>query len=231
MPGADEMAIVDSMKLQSSHTGPLSVWIVEDNASFRENVSELVRQTPLLRFEHAFPCCEDALAELHDAEFPDIILMDIGLPGMSGIEGVKRVKAISPETLVVMLTVFDENDMIFKAICAGASGYLLKSESTEKIISSLQDVLNGGAPMNAQIARKVVDMFSRLATTKGDYGLTRREVEILQTLVDGLPKKQIADKLFLSFHTIDMHMRSIYTKLQVHSRSGAVAKALKENLL
>lgn len=225
------MTTVEAMKLQSSDTAPLSVWIVEDNRSFRENVSELVRQTPALRLEHAFVCCEDALVELESAAFPDIILMDIGLPGMNGIEGVKRVKAISPETLVVMLTVFDENDMIFRAICAGASGYLLKSESTEKIISSLQEVLNGGAPMNAQIARKVVDMFSRLATTKGDYGLTRRELEILQTLVDGLPKKQIADKLFLSFHTIDMHMRSIYTKLQVHSRSGAVAKALKENLL
>jgi DNA-binding NarL/FixJ family response regulator len=157
--------------------------------------------------------------------------MDIGLPGMNGIEGVRRVKAISPETRVIMLTVFDENEMIFQAICAGASGYMLKSESTEKIITSLHEVLNGGAPMNAQIARKVIDMFARFAVPKGDYGLTAREREILQALVDGLSKKQIADKLFLSFHTIDMHMRGIYSKLQVHSRSGAVAKALKENLL
>lgn len=217
--------------MTDSETTRLSVWVVEDNASYRENISELVRQTPALHCEHAFSSCEAALEELHRSAFPDIILMDIGLPGMSGIEGVQKVKAISPETRVVMLTVFDENDMIFRAICAGASGYLLKSESTERIIESLQDVLNGGAPMNAQIAAKVVDMFSRLAAPKANYGLTPREREILQCLVDGLAKKQIADKLFLSFHTIDMHMRGIYTKLQVHSRSGAVAKALKENLL
>ncbi len=212
-------------------TSALSVWIVEDNAAFRATIADLIRQTPALRFEHAFSSCEEALKELENSDFPDVILMDIGLPGMNGIEGVRRVKAISPETRVVMLTVFDENDMIFQAICAGASGYLLKSESTEKIVSALQEVLNGGAPMNAQIAAKVLNMFSRLAAPKGNYGLTSREREILQCLVDGLAKKQIADKLFLSFHTIDMHMRGIYTKLQVHSRSGAVAKALKENLL
>jgi DNA-binding NarL/FixJ family response regulator len=219
------------MTPQSPEPSPLTVWVVEDNASYRESITDLVRHTPGLQFEFAFSSCEEALEELHRSAFPDIILMDIGLPGMSGIEGVRRVKAISPETRVVMLTVFDENDMIFRAICAGASGYLLKSESSERIISALQEVLSGGAPMNAQIAAKVVDMFSRLAAPKGNYGLTAREREILQCLVDGLSKKQIADKLFLSFHTIDMHMRGIYTKLQVHSRSGAVAKALRENLL
>jgi DNA-binding NarL/FixJ family response regulator len=157
--------------------------------------------------------------------------MDIGLPGMSGIEGVRKLKAVSPETRVIMLTVFDENDTVFQAICAGASGYLLKSEPMDKILTSLQEVLHGGAPMNAQIARKVIDMFSRIAVPKGDYRLTPRELTILQGLVDGLSKKQIAEKLFLSYHTIDMQMRGIYSKLQVHSRSGAVAKAWKENLL
>jgi len=217
--------------MHNAETEQLTVWVVEDNASYRENIAELVRQTPTLRFEHAFASCEQAIEELHRSAFPDIILMDIELPGMNGIDGVQKVKAISPETRVVMLTVFDENDIIFKAICAGASGYLLKSESTDRIIAALQEVLNGGAPMNAQIAAKIVEMFSRLAAPKGNYGLTAREREILQCLVDGLAKKEIADKLFLSFHTIDMHMRGIYTKLQVHSRSCAVAKALKENLL
>lgn len=210
---------------------PLTVWIVEDNTSFRENLGELIRGTPGLHCEHAFASCEKALTAMEQSVYPDLILMDIGLPGMNGIEGVQRVKSLSPETRVVMLTVFDENETIFKAICAGASGYLLKSEPTERIIQSLQEVLNGGAPMNAQIARKVIDMFARLAAPRGDYGLTSREKEILHALVDGLSKKQIADKLFLSFHTIDMHMRGIYSKLQVHTRSGAVAKALKENLL
>jgi len=209
----------------------LEVWVVEDNPSFRENIVDLVRGTPGLQCEQAFPSCEEVLRHLDRSPLPDILLMDINLPGMNGIEGVRRVKAISPETMVVMLTVFDDNEMIFRAICAGASGYLLKSDPAEKIVSSLQEVINGGAPMNAQIARRVFDMFSRLAAPKGDYGLTTREREILQNLVDGHSKKQMAEKLFLSFHTIDMHMRSIYTKLQVHSRSGAVAKALKENLL
>ena len=216
---------------QAQDKTPLSVWIVEDNPSFRDTIAELIRQTSGLEFAMAFSTCEAALEALESSSFPDLILMDIGLPGMTGIEGVKSVKAISPETRIIMLTVFDENDMIFQAICAGASGYLLKSESTDRIIASLNEVLLGGAPMNAQIARKIVDMFSQLASPKGDYGLTAREREILQSLVDGHSKKVIAEKLFLSFHTIDMHMRNIYTKLQVHSRSGAVAKALKENLL
>ena len=208
-----------------------TVWIVEDNEMFRETVAELVRRIPSLQFENSFPSCEAALEALEQSPVPDLILMDIDLPGMNGIEGVRAVKAITPETLVVMLTVFDENDLIFRAICAGASGYLLKSDPTARIVAGLEDVLHGGAPMNAQIARKVVDMFAHLAAPRGDYGLTAREREILQCLVDGLSKKQIAEKIFLSFHTIDMHMRGIYTKLQVHSRSGAVAKALKENLL
>jgi len=216
---------------QTPSADPLIVWIVEDNDAFRDNISELIRQTPGLQHERSFSSCEGVLAELDHSSIPDIILMDIGLPGMNGIEGVKRIKALSPEIRVIMLTVFDENETIFQAICAGASGYLLKSEPTEKIISSLHEVLNGGAPMNAQIARKVIDMFSRFAVPKADYGLTNREREILQALVDGLSKKQIADKLFLSFHTIDMHMRGVYSKLQVHSRSSAVTKALKENLL
>ncbi len=210
---------------------PLTVWIVEDNTPFRENLGELIRGTAGLRCEQLFTTCEEALAAMEQSIYPDLVLMDIGLPGMDGIEGVRRVKSLSPETRVVMLTVFDENETIFKAICAGASGYLLKSEPTEKIIQSLREVLDGGAPMNAQIARKVINMFARLAAPKGEYGLTAREREILHALVDGLSKRQIADKLFLSFHTIDMHMRGIYSKLQVHTRSGAVAKALKENLL
>jgi DNA-binding NarL/FixJ family response regulator len=219
------------MILEPTTPEHLHVWIIEDNESFRGSITELVRRIPGLQYGRSFHSCESAVEALEESEAPDIVLMDIGLPGMNGIEGVRRFKAISPETRVIMLTVFDENDMIFQAICAGASGYLLKSESMEKIMLSLQEVLLGGAPMNAQIARKVVDMFSRMAVPKGDYGLTPRELTILQGLVDGLSKKQIAEKLFLSHHTIDMQMRGIYSKLQVHSRSGAVAKAWKENLL
>ena len=162
---------------------------------------------------------------------PDVILMDIGLPGMSGIEGIHRVKAIAPSIQVVMLTVFEDTDNIIRAIGAGASGYLHKGSSLEDIVGSLKSILNGGAPINPQIARKVLDMFARVAAPPTDYGLTSREKEVLFLLVDGMAKKQIAEKLFVSFNTVDKHVRNIYDKLQVQTRSGMVAKVLKEHLL
>jgi len=208
-----------------------TVWLIEDNDSFRQNIQRLLNSAEGLQCEHVFSNCEDALKELDTAAAPDLVLMDIGLPGIDGIEGVRRVKAIAPSIEVVMLTSFDDNDKIVHAICAGASGYLLKNTQGEKIIESLKEILNGGAPINAQIARKVMQMFSKIATPGGDYGLTEREKEILRLLVDGSIAKQIADKLSVSYHTIDTHIRNIYSKLQVHNRSGAIAKALKERIL
>lgn len=219
------------MNIEPVTPEPLLVWIIEDNESFRENIAELVGKVPGLQHDHSFHSCESALKAFEGSHSPDLVLMDIGLPGMNGIDGVRRIKAVAPETRIIMLTVFDENDMIFQAICAGASGYLLKSEPMEKIVISLQEVLRGGAPINAQIARKIVEMFSRFGGPKADYRLTPRELTILQGLVDGLSKQEIADNLLLSYHTIDMQMRGIYSKLHVHSRSGAIAKAWKEHLL
>ena len=208
-----------------------TVWLVEDNDPFRNNIKKLVDLTEGLQCEKSFTNCEEAIKELDTAVSPDLVLMDIGLPGMNGIEGVRRLKAIAPSIEVVMLTAFDENDKIVQAICAGASGYLLKNTSAEEIIESLKAILNGGAPINAQIARKVLQMFSKLAAPAGDYGITEREKEILRLLVDGMIAKQIADKLGVSYHTIDTHIRNIYSKLQVHNRSGAIAKVLKERIL
>ena len=207
------------------------LWIVEDNKIFRKNITVFINQTEELQCAKSFGSCEQMLAELHESTPPDVILMDINLPGMSGIDGLKRLKETAPSVHVVMLTVFDENDKIFQAICAGASGYLLKSSSPEKIIQELLEILYGGAPMNPHIARKVLEMFSKIAAPKHDYDLTVREKEILRILVEGLPKRQIAEQLFLSFHTVDMHMRNIYSKLLVNTRGLAVAKAVKENLL
>jgi DNA-binding NarL/FixJ family response regulator len=208
----------------------VTVWLVEDNDLYRTTITAIINKTGRLSCEKAFVSCEDALKSLENEVPPDVMLMDIGLPGMSGIEGVKRIKAIIPSTHMVMLTAFEEDEKIFEAICAGASGYLLKSSPAERILEAVDEVLRGGAPMNAQIARRVLDMFSRMTIPKGDYGLTEREKEILRLMVDGLTKKQIADKIFLSYFTIDTHIKNIYTKLQVHTRSGAVAKALKERL-
>jgi DNA-binding NarL/FixJ family response regulator len=208
-----------------------SVWMVEDNDAFRKNFAELIGHSSLMTCENAFNNCEDMLASLQNGATTDVILMDINLPGMSGLDGIVEAKAVRPGLKVVVLTVFAYNDKIFRSICAGADGYLLKSTPPLKLLASLEEIVEGGAPMNSQIARKVLDLFGSRILPSSDYALTDREREILKLLVDGHPKKQIAEEIFLSFHTIDTHLRNIYTKLHVHSRSAAVAKALKERIL
>jgi DNA-binding NarL/FixJ family response regulator len=209
----------------------IAIWLVEDNLRFRESIAELINNEDGIQCIRRFGSCEEALKELEGSDAPRLILMDIGLPGMSGIEGVRRIKNITPTTDIVMLTVYDDDDKVFEAICAGASGYLLKDAPAESILASIMEVVQGGAPLNAYIARRMINMFTRLAVPRADYGFTDREREILQLLTDGLTKRQIADKLFLSFFTIDTHVRNIYAKLHVHSRTGVVTKVLKERLL
>lgn len=208
-----------------------TVWVVEDNEEFGRQLAGLLNLSESFTCEHVFTACEPAVDLLRDDALPDLILMDIGLPGMSGIEGVREIKSIAPSVEVVILTVFEDSEKVFQAIGAGASGYLHKSSSLETIIESLKSIFAGGAPINPQIARRVLEMFAHFSAPHADYHLSHREKEILHHLVDGLTKKEIADKLFLSFHTIDNHLRNIYGKLQVQTRSGAVAKALKERLL
>ncbi len=209
----------------------LSIWIVEDNDLLRESIALIINQAPGLTCPLDVATCEEALLALDDGAVPEIILLDIGLPGMSGIEGIAPIHARSPSTQVLMLTVHKDSDNVFEALCAGASGYLLKPASPARIVEAIEDVRRGGAPMSPQIARKVLDMFTRLAVRRKDYGLSQREREVLHLLVDGLTQKRIAEHLFLSEHTINTHIRNIYAKLHVHSRSGAVAKALRERLI
>jgi len=219
-----------NMKVRAT-ADQISLWIVEDDDLFRNTICSVINGTEDIRCEQSFSSCEDALKVLEKEYAPEVVLMDIGLPGMDGTEGVKHIKSISPATDIIILTIHEEDEKVFKAICSGANGYLLKSSTGEEIILAVKEVLGGGAPMNAQIARKVLTMFSKIAAPKGDYRLTEREKEILKLTTEGLTKQNIADKLFLSFYTIDTHLKNIYTKLQVHTRSGAVAKVLKENLL
>jgi DNA-binding NarL/FixJ family response regulator len=207
------------------------VWVVEDNDEFRKELTRLIERSEVFQCEESFASCEPALDLLRTGALPDLILMDIGLPGMDGIEGIRRAKEISPSVKIVMLTVFEDTDSIMQAIAAGASGYLHKSAHIEEAIESLTSILNGGAPMSPQVARKMLEVFAEISAPAANYSLTPREHEILKFLVDGLTKKEIADKLFLSFHTIDNHLRNIYVKLRVQSRSSAVSKALKERLL
>ena len=208
-----------------------TTWIVEDNDAFRRQLSSLLNLSDLFVVEKDFGSAEPALAGLEELTPPEIILMDIGLPGMNGIEAISKIKAMAPSTQIVALTVFEDNENVFEAIAAGATGYLHKSSSLEAIVDSLRSILAGGAPINPQIAKKVLAMFASASSPRGDYGLSRREKEILQLLTEDLLQKQIADRLSLSPHTINMHLRNIYSKLHVQSRSGAVAKALKERLV
>jgi DNA-binding NarL/FixJ family response regulator len=212
------------------HRAP--VWVVEDNALYSETVGNLLRESAHLRCAGRFADGESAIAALGDSsQLPRMILMDIALPGMSGIECVRRMHVLKPTIPVIMLTVYESNDRIFDAICAGASGYLLKSASQDQIVEAIETVLAGGAAMDGQIARRVVEMFAKMSAPRADYGFSERERQILQQLVAGMTKHQIAAELGLSPHTIDGHIRKVYMKLHVNNRSGAVAKALKENLI
>ena len=207
------------------------IWIVEDNAFFQKCLIELINSETDLVCSHSFNSCEKALPHLELDKPPNIILLDIGLPGMSGIEGIQKFKQIAPSTQIIILTVHEDSDSVFQAICAGAAGYLLKSSPGEKIIEAIHDVQKGGSPINAQIARKVLTTFATLNSPSSDYDLTNREQEILSQMINGLTKKEIGEKLFLSHHTIDTHVRRIYDKLHVNKRSSAVAKALTQRIL
>ena len=209
---------------------PVTVWLVEDNHTFRNTVARALNEVAGVECSQHFANAEDALDALLGGAVPDVILLDVELPGKSGIQAVAQMKSICPSARVVMLTVFDDHDKVFKAICAGASGYLLKTSPLERIEESIHEAIEGGAPMAPRVARYVLDTFARLGAPKRDYGLTPREQKIVELMTQGLIKKEIADRLAISHYTVDTHLRNIYTKLHVHNRSGAVAKVLQEKL-
>jgi DNA-binding NarL/FixJ family response regulator len=208
------------------------VIIIEDNELLRDSLKEAINKSSSIRCERTFSSGETALDIIEKEELvPDIILLDIGLPGMNGIEMIPELRKLTPSSKIIIITVHDDDENVFNAICAGASGYLLKDLSSDKIVTSINEVMNGGAPMNSHIAKKVLNMFRDQNIKSDGYDLSEREKEILSLLVDGLSKKQIADKIFLSHHTVDSHLRNIYAKLEVHSRSSAISKAIREKLL
>ena len=208
------------------------VIIIEDNEPLRDSLKEAINKSSNIKCNNAFSSGEAALEFIESEELvPDIILLDIGLPGMSGIELIPELKKLSPSSKIIIITVHDDDENVFNAICAGASGYLLKDLSADGIVNSISEVMNGGAPMNSHIAKKVLSMFRDQNVKSSGYSLSDREKEILALLVDGLSKKQIAENIFLSHHTVDSHIRNIYAKLEVHSRSSAISKAIREKLL
>ena len=211
---------------------PVDLIIIEDNEILRDSLKEAINKCRSIMCKHTFSSGEAALDYIDQEELvPEIILLDIGLPGINGIDLIPELRKLTPATKIIILTVHDDDENVFNAICAGASGYLLKDLSADNIINSISEVMNGGAPMNSQIAKKVLNMFRDQNVKSDGYDLSEREKEILSHLVDGLSKKQIADKIFLSHHTVDSHLRNIYAKLEVHSRSSAISKAIREKLL
>jgi DNA-binding NarL/FixJ family response regulator len=210
---------------------PITVAIIEDEREVRKGFSFILDNTDGFACVGDFKSYEDALASLTAA--PDVLLSDIGLPGMTGVVGVKVFRQKFPSTAVIMLTVYSDDDKIFQSICNGASGYVLKKEPPTKILDAIKEVHAGGAPMSSEIAMRVVMAFRNLKPPKSESAgmLSRREEEILQELVKGNSYKSTADHLFISVHTVRFHIRSIYEKLHVHSKSEAVAKALKDRLV
>jgi DNA-binding NarL/FixJ family response regulator len=202
---------------------PTRIAIVEDDAPTRANLERLIRSTPGLECVGVYPSGEAAIEGLarHPAE---VVLMDINLPGMSGVECTRQLKSLRPRVEIVMLTVYDDSDRIFHALQMGAAGYLLKRASTEEIVEAIQTVLRGGAPMSSYIARKVVHSFRQPGTAKPSEGLSKRETEVLAYVAQGYSNKEIADALGLSVETVRAYLKNTYTKLHVRSRTEAAMK-------
>jgi DNA-binding NarL/FixJ family response regulator len=205
---------------------PIKICIVEDNADMREGVAQLLNQAPGLRCLSTYASAEAAVRDL-PAQKPDVALVDINLPGMNGIECVAKLKAQLPMLQVLMLTRYEQSDVIFDSIRAGASGYLLKHIPAEELILAVEQVHSGGAPMTMQIARKVINHFQQITKASSDVEkLTPREQEVLTLLSKGYLYKEIASNLGISINTLRNHLRTIYDKLHVHSRTEATVKYL-----
>ena len=208
----------------------IKVGIIEDHQHFRQGLTDLLHMADGFQCTGAFATAEEGIAKLSGKE--DILLLDINLPKMSGIDAITVIKQKFPQTKIVMLTMLDDDNTVLQAIVAGANGYLLKKTKPEKLLRSLTECIDGGSPMTGSIASKVLSLFKQYIPQKNnEYDLTKREIEILNFLVDGFNNQKIAKTLCISYDTVRNHIRHIYKKLQVHSKSQAVVKALRENLV
>jgi len=208
----------------------ISVSIVEDNSGVRGSLVKLINAAPGFRCVSQHDSAEKALEEIPTVK-PQVVLMDINLPGISGVECVRKLKPLLPESQFIMLTVYQNTEHIFQALAAGATGYLLKQTPPAKLLAAMRDVLSGGSPMNSHIARKIVQSFQRPAPAVPETtNLSPREVEVLDRLAKGFLYKEIADQLGVTYATVHTHIRHVYEKLQVRSRTEAVAKHLGQTL-
>ena len=209
----------------------INVALIEDVRQVREGLAVLVDGTPGFRCAGAYRTLEDALAKI-GANPPDVVVTDLGLPGMSGTDGIRILRERYPSLPVLALTIFDDDDEVFRALCAGACGYLLKNTPPARLLDSVREVVDGGAPMSPQVARRVVTLFREFhPPERASCHLTPQERELLRLLVEGHHYKTAADAMGVSRHTIAFHVRNVYAKLEVHSKSEAVARALRDRLV
>jgi len=224
--------MVDERKATATAPPPvITAAIIEDQRDIREGLAMIIRGTDGFRCTGSFRTMEEALDRI-GFDLPDVALVDIGLPGMNGIEGIRLLKQRYPTILLLMLTVYDDDEMIFDALCAGACGYLLKKTPPARLLESLKEAAGGGAPMSPEVARRVIKLFQEIRPPeRADYKLTPHEIRLLRLLVEGHNYKTAAAEVGVSVTTVAFHMRNIYEKLQVHSKSEAVAKALRNRLV
>jgi DNA-binding NarL/FixJ family response regulator len=216
---------------ESGTNGVIRTAIVEDMRDIREGLSMLINFTDGFELTGNYRSMEEAIPRIK-GNVPDVLLSDIGLPGMDGIEGIRILKALYPEMTVLMITVYDDDERIFDAICAGATGYLLKRTPPVKLLENIREAVSGGAPMSPEVAARVIKLFREVRPPeKIDHDLTPHETRLLKLLVEGHNYTTAAAELGVSYNTIKFHMRHIYEKLQVHSKSEAVAKALQDRIV
>ena len=209
----------------------IKIAIIEDQRDVRDGLSVLINGSPGFCCVASFRTMEDALRSL-DGNLPDVVLTDIGLPGMSGVEGTRILKERYPDLPIVALTVYDDDEDVFDALCAGASGYLLKNTPPARLLEGLKEVASGGAPMSPEVARRVINLFREFRPPdRSPSRLTQQETELLKLIIEGHSYKTAAARLDISVSTVSFHLQNIYNKLQVHSKSEAVAKALRGKLV
>ncbi len=221
------MAETYQMETDSS----LRIVLIEDLREIREGLTALINGTAGFECVASYGMMETALARI-EREKPDAILTDLGLPGMSGIEGIERLREIFPSVPIIALTIYDNDREIFNALCNGANGYLLKNTPPARLLEALKEAVEGGSPMSPTIAARVVNLFRTFRPPDtADYRLTPQEIALLKLHIEGHHKKTAAKEMEISFHTVSFHLKNIYEKLQVHSKTEAVAKALREKIV
>lgn len=213
----------------------IEVWLVEDNEVYRRGLVKALDSAIGIHCSGKFDRAETALEAILKTSSPDVILLDVGLPGMDGLTALEAFRRRIPDCNIVILTVFNDPDKIFKAVCSGANGYLLKTKSSSSVVNAVRQAAVGGAPMDTAVAQRILGLFDRFEKTNGvqgdDYGLSPREKDVLEQMAEGLVIKEIAYILHISTHTATNHIRSIYNKLHVNTNTGAVAKAIREGLV